>query len=335
MFGVVVLAAAAVRSRSPAPRRRARWSSGRSSAAWPSSRSRPRRSAARTRRPLSARASFVRMLGEVGPDGRPRAGRPRRRAAARPPRRARGARRRLGAGRRAGLRARRARPHQRGHRVGTDPVADALRRAGAGARRAARRPALGEGGPAAAGHGRGRAPSATSSGPARWPGSPRSSSGSRSVAGRCGPTRATAGPSPSPRVPSGSSTSRPSTTWRSSPRATWSGTVLLPPRRMKVLTMYTTEAFPVVPARVVHREHGRAEGEHPGPPDALRRRRAASGPFPSEGNVREALEQLDVDARLRRRRARTPTASWRSTGRRVSATSRRLGSLTCLSLDRP
>jgi hypothetical protein len=71
------------------------------------------------------------------------------------------------------------------------------------------------------------------------------------------------------------------------------GTVLLPPRRMKVLTMYTTEAFPVVP-----REWFIQNMDEPRASTAARRMlygvAAGVGPFPSEGNVRQALEQLDV-----------------------------------------
>jgi hypothetical protein len=72
-----------------------------------------------------------------------------------------------------------------------------------------------------------------------------------------------------------------------------SGTVLLPPRRMKVLTMYTTEAFPVVP-----REWFIENLDEPLASTQARRMlykvADGGGPFPSEGNVRKALEQLDV-----------------------------------------
>jgi hypothetical protein len=72
-----------------------------------------------------------------------------------------------------------------------------------------------------------------------------------------------------------------------------SGTVLLPPRRMKVLTMYTTEAFPVVP-----REWFIENMREPVASTQARRMlyevADGKGPFPSEGNVRKALEQLDV-----------------------------------------
>jgi Family of unknown function (DUF6077) len=71
------------------------------------------------------------------------------------------------------------------------------------------------------------------------------------------------------------------------------GTVLLPPRRMKVLTMYTTKAFPVVP-----REWFIQNMEEPRASTAARRMlydvAGGVGPFPSEGNVAKALDQLDV-----------------------------------------
>ena len=72
-----------------------------------------------------------------------------------------------------------------------------------------------------------------------------------------------------------------------------SGTVLLPPRWMKVLTMYTTEAFPVVP-----REWFIENMDEPLASTQARRMlyevADGRGPFPSEGNVRKALEQLEV-----------------------------------------
>lgn len=72
-----------------------------------------------------------------------------------------------------------------------------------------------------------------------------------------------------------------------------SGTVLLPPRRMKVLTMYTTKAFPVVPREwfIENMREPRASN------DARRLLYEVAdgqGPFASEGNVRKALQQLDV-----------------------------------------
>jgi hypothetical protein len=71
------------------------------------------------------------------------------------------------------------------------------------------------------------------------------------------------------------------------------GVVLLPPTRMKVLTMYTTKAFPVVPrdwfVRNIHE------------PAAERRARrllfnlaGARPPFPAPSEVRAALRRLDV-----------------------------------------
>jgi Family of unknown function (DUF6077) len=72
-----------------------------------------------------------------------------------------------------------------------------------------------------------------------------------------------------------------------------SGTVLLPPRWMKVLTMYTTEAFPVVPREwfIQNMDEPRASTEAR---RLLFNVAGGEGPFPSEGNVRRALEQLDV-----------------------------------------
>ena len=71
------------------------------------------------------------------------------------------------------------------------------------------------------------------------------------------------------------------------------GTVLLPPVRMKVLSMYTTEAFAVVPRDWFVRNIEE--------PPAARRARgllydvaAARPPFPAPSQVREALERLDV-----------------------------------------
>ncbi|WP_232679433.1 DUF6077 domain-containing protein [Nocardioides sp. R-C-SC26] len=72
------------------------------------------------------------------------------------------------------------------------------------------------------------------------------------------------------------------------------GTVLLPPRRMKVLTMYSTQAFPVVP-----REWFIENIEEPRAATRARRTlyRLASGEkqkFPGVATTREALERLDV-----------------------------------------
>ena len=72
-----------------------------------------------------------------------------------------------------------------------------------------------------------------------------------------------------------------------------SGTVLLPPQRMKVLTMYTTKAFPVVP-----RDWFVQNMREPKASNAARTVLAeisdGVGPFVSEGNAAAALDQLDV-----------------------------------------
>ena len=72
-----------------------------------------------------------------------------------------------------------------------------------------------------------------------------------------------------------------------------SGTVLLPPQRMKVLTMYTTEAFPVVP-REWFIENMREPKASNDARHVLAEISDGVGPFVSEGNARKALEQLDV-----------------------------------------
>jgi hypothetical protein len=73
-----------------------------------------------------------------------------------------------------------------------------------------------------------------------------------------------------------------------------SGTVLMPPRWMKVLTMYTTDAFPVVP-----REWFIRNIQEPDSHQKARRVlfRLASGkpPLPVERRSVEALRLLDVD----------------------------------------
>ena len=73
-----------------------------------------------------------------------------------------------------------------------------------------------------------------------------------------------------------------------------SGEVLLPPRRMKVLTMYTVEAFPVVP-----REWFIENIDEPEADNNARKLlyQLASGelPLPNKQNSAEALELLDVD----------------------------------------
>ena len=71
------------------------------------------------------------------------------------------------------------------------------------------------------------------------------------------------------------------------------GVVLLPPQRMKVLTMYTTEAFPVVP-RDWFIENMREPKASNDARHVLAEISDGVGPFVSEGNARRALEQLDV-----------------------------------------
>ena len=109
------------------------------------------------------------------------------------------------------------------------------------------------------------------------------------------------------------------------------GTVLLPPRRMKVLTMYTTEAFPVVP-----REWFIQNMDEPRASTQARRMlydvAGGEGPFPSEGNVREALEQLDVTLACvgDGKDADRVVEIYEAAGYRNKQT---VGSLTCLSLE--
>ena len=71
------------------------------------------------------------------------------------------------------------------------------------------------------------------------------------------------------------------------------GVVLLPPQRMKVLTMYTTKAFPVVP-RDWFIENMREPKASNDARHVLAEISDGVGPFVSEGNARRALEQLDV-----------------------------------------
>ncbi len=71
------------------------------------------------------------------------------------------------------------------------------------------------------------------------------------------------------------------------------GTVLLPPQRMKVLTMYTTEAFPVVP-RDWFIENMREPKASNDARHVLAEISDGVGPFVSEGNAAKALRQLDV-----------------------------------------
>ncbi len=72
------------------------------------------------------------------------------------------------------------------------------------------------------------------------------------------------------------------------------GEVLLPPRRMKVLTMYTVDAFPVVP-----RDWFIDNIDEPQASTNARRvlYQLASGelPLPNKDNAADALELLDVD----------------------------------------
>jgi hypothetical protein len=71
------------------------------------------------------------------------------------------------------------------------------------------------------------------------------------------------------------------------------GVVLLPPRRMKVMTMYTTQAFPVVP-----RDWFVRNIEEPRKDREARRMlfdlAAGRPPFPDQAAVRDALGRLDV-----------------------------------------
>jgi hypothetical protein len=109
-----------------------------------------------------------------------------------------------------------------------------------------------------------------------------------------------------------------------------SGTVLLPPRRMKVLTMYTTEAFPVVPREWFIQNMEEPEASN----DARRLLYEVAdgvGPFPSEGNVQRALEQLDVTMACVGRTtedAERVVEIYRAAGYRDQE---KVGSLTCLS----
>ena len=107
-----------------------------------------------------------------------------------------------------------------------------------------------------------------------------------------------------------------------------SGTVLLPPRWMKVLTMYTTEAFPVVP-----REWFIQNMEEPLASTQARRMlyevADGKGPFPSEGNVAKALEQLEVTLACvgQAKDADRVVEIYAAAGYRNQET---IGSLTCL-----
>ena len=143
------------------------------------------------------------------------------------------------------------------------------------------------------GHGAGHR-AATSGEPARSQGSPRSRRLRGWAAGRSGPTPATGDRVTVSSRPEWKLDLEALGTSRSSwPSATSAGTVLLPPRRMKVLTMYTTEAFPVVPREWFIENMRRAAGGAPRQ-RMLYEVADGEGPFPSEGNVRKALEQLEV-----------------------------------------
>jgi hypothetical protein len=106
------------------------------------------------------------------------------------------------------------------------------------------------------------------------------------------------------------------------------GTVLLPPRRMKVLTMYTTEAFPVVPRDWFVQNMQEPEASN----DARRLLYGVAdgvGPFPREGRVRAALEQLDVTLACvgQSEDAERVVEIYRAAGYRDRE---KVGSLTCL-----
>ena len=72
------------------------------------------------------------------------------------------------------------------------------------------------------------------------------------------------------------------------------GDVLLPPTRMKVLTMYTTDFFPLVPRdwfiRQIHEPRKDRKARK-----LLYDVAAAEPPLPSQGKVDDALARLDVD----------------------------------------
>ncbi|MDQ4051586.1 MAG: DUF6077 domain-containing protein [Actinomycetota bacterium] len=72
------------------------------------------------------------------------------------------------------------------------------------------------------------------------------------------------------------------------------GEVLLPPRRMKVLTMYTVQAFPVVPREwfIENIEEPRA---HSNARRVLYQLASGERPLPNKQNAAEALELLGVD----------------------------------------
>jgi hypothetical protein len=107
------------------------------------------------------------------------------------------------------------------------------------------------------------------------------------------------------------------------------GVVLLPPQRMKVLTMYTTEAFPVVP-RDWFIENMREPQASNDARHVLAELSDGVGPFVSEGNARKALEQLKVTLACvvtHAEDADRVLEIYRSAGFRNPE---RVGSLTCL-----
>ena len=83
------------------------------------------------------------------------------------------------------------------------------------------------------------------------------------------------------------------------------GNVLMPPRRMKVLTMYTTDAFPVVPRKwfVQNIEEPKADRKARRLLYALVD--SADQKLVGAGKVRDALERLDVDLACTGRTRRT------------------------------
>lgn len=107
------------------------------------------------------------------------------------------------------------------------------------------------------------------------------------------------------------------------------GVVLLPPRRMKVMTMYTTEAFPVVPRDWFVRNIEEPEASTKAR-KLLSRVAAGKPPFPKADVVARALDQLDVtlactgETPYRKRVVELFTEAGYDQEERV-------GSLTCLS----
>ncbi len=106
------------------------------------------------------------------------------------------------------------------------------------------------------------------------------------------------------------------------------GVVLLPPGRMKVLTMYTTDAFPVVP-----RQWFIANIDEPKQSERARRLllrvAEADAPLPGERVVRQALARLDVNLACIGKAPRRLDALGllRAAG---YGDERRVGSLSCL-----